>query len=109
MNPTTPYTYVEMSLVVPWALYFVFLACVTLPFVVMIVGRGGEPPPGRSEGGSHRSAKHGGSRERRFVRRVLPLLLVVVFAVVALYVSNAFEVTHLMQTEKRAGPTLLSR
>lgn len=83
-----PYTYVEMSLVVPWALYFVFLACVTIPFVVMIAGRGGVS---------------------RFVRRVLPLLLVVVFVVVALYVANAFEVTHLMQTERRAGPSLLSR
>lgn len=83
-----PYTYVEMSLAVPWALYFVFLACVTIPFVVMIVGRGAVG---------------------RFVRIVLPLLLVGVFAVVALYVLNAFEVTHLMQTERRAGPSLLSR
>jgi hypothetical protein len=31
------YTYVKMSLAVPWALYFVFLACVLIPFVVMIV------------------------------------------------------------------------
>lgn len=31
------YTYVKMSLTVPWALYFVFLACVLIPFVVMIV------------------------------------------------------------------------
>lgn len=30
------YTYVKMSLAVPWALYFVFLACVLIPFVVMI-------------------------------------------------------------------------
>jgi hypothetical protein len=44
-----------------------------------------------------------------FLRYVLPLILVVVFAVVALFVANAFEVTHLMQTEKRAGPTLLNR
>jgi hypothetical protein len=29
--------------------------------------------------------------------------------VVALFVLNAFEVTHLMETEKRAGPTLLNR
>ena len=31
------YTYVKMSLTVPWTLYFVFLACVLIPFVVMIV------------------------------------------------------------------------
>ena len=34
---TAGYTYVKMSLAVPWALYFVFLACVLIPFVVMIV------------------------------------------------------------------------
>lgn len=31
------YTYVKMSLTVPWTLYFVFLACVLIPFVLMIV------------------------------------------------------------------------
>lgn len=31
------YTRVKMSLTVPWTLYFVFLACVLIPFVVMIV------------------------------------------------------------------------
>jgi hypothetical protein len=31
-----PYTYVKMSLGVPWTLYFIFLACVLIPFVVMI-------------------------------------------------------------------------
>ena len=46
---------------------------------------------------------------KRFLRYVLPLILVVVFAVVALFVMNAFEVTHLMETEKRAGPSLLNR
>jgi hypothetical protein len=46
---------------------------------------------------------------KRFLRYVLPLILLVVFAVVALFVLNAFEVTHLMETEKRAGPTLLNR
>ncbi|HTS54666.1 MAG TPA: hypothetical protein VMH26_15445 [Burkholderiales bacterium] len=45
---------------------------------------------------------------KRFLRYILPLILVVVFAVVALFVLNAFEVTNLMQTEKRAGPTLLN-
>ena len=85
---TAPYTYVEMSLAVPWALYFFFLACVTIPFVVMIARRGALS---------------------RFVRYVLPTILVVVFAVVTLFVVNAFDATHLMQTEKRAGPTLLSR
>lgn len=85
---TAPYTYVEMSLAVPWALYFLFLACVAIPFVVMIVGRGALG---------------------RFVRYALPLILVAVLAVVALFVVNALEATHLMQTEKRAGPTMLSR
>jgi hypothetical protein len=46
---------------------------------------------------------------KRFLRYILPLILVVVFAVVALFVLNAFEVTHLMETEKRAGPSLLNR
>ena len=46
---------------------------------------------------------------KRFLRYVLPLILVAVFAVVALFVLNAFEVTHLMETEKRAGPSLLNR
>ena len=32
-----PYTYVKMSLFVPWTLYFVFLACVLIPFVVLIL------------------------------------------------------------------------
>jgi hypothetical protein len=46
---------------------------------------------------------------KRFLRYVLPLILVAVFAVVALFVLNSFEVMHLMETEKRAGPTLLNR
>ena len=32
-----PYTYVKMSLLVPWTLYFVFLACVLIPFVLAIL------------------------------------------------------------------------
>lgn len=32
-----PYTYVKFPLGVPWALYFVFLALVLVPFAVMIV------------------------------------------------------------------------
>ena len=31
-----PYHYVKMPLTVPWALYFVFLGAVLIPFVVMI-------------------------------------------------------------------------
>lgn len=31
------YTFVKMSLTVPWTLYFVFLACVLIPFVLMVV------------------------------------------------------------------------
>jgi hypothetical protein len=31
------YTYVKMSLTVPWTLYFVFLGCVLIPFALMIV------------------------------------------------------------------------
>ena len=45
----------------------------------------------------------------RFLRIGLPLVLVVVFAVVALFVLNAFEATEMMETERRAGPTLLNR
>jgi hypothetical protein len=46
---------------------------------------------------------------RNFLRFGLPLILVAVFAVVYLFVLNAFEATYLMETEKRAGPTLLNR
>lgn len=31
-----PYTYVKMSLLFPWAMYFFFLGAVLIPFVVMI-------------------------------------------------------------------------
>jgi hypothetical protein len=45
-----PYSYVKFSLGVPWALYFVFLALVTVPFAVMILlawrrGRGEDETP----------------------------------------------------------------
>ena len=45
----------------------------------------------------------------RFLRVGLPLVLVAVFAVIALFVLNAFEATALMETVQRAGPTLLNR
>ena len=45
----------------------------------------------------------------RFLRYVLPVLVVAVLTVVAVFVFNAFEVTHLMETEKRASPTILNR
>ena len=45
----------------------------------------------------------------RFLRVGLPLVLVLVFAVIALFVLNAFEATDLMEMERRAGPTLLNR
>lgn len=45
----------------------------------------------------------------RFLRYVLPALVVVVLGVVALFVLNAFDATELMRTEKRAGPTMLNR
>ena len=45
----------------------------------------------------------------RFLRFGLPLLLLVIFVVIALFVLNAFEATDLMETERRAGPTLLNR
>lgn len=32
-----PYTYVKMSLTVPWALYFMFLAFVLIPFILFII------------------------------------------------------------------------
>jgi hypothetical protein len=83
------YTYVQMSLGVPWALYFVFLVLVTVPFAVMMLAS----RAGRS----------------LFLRVGLPLILVAVFGVVTAFVMNAFEVTELMRTEKRAGSTLLNR
>ncbi len=32
----SPYVYVKMSLGVPWFLYFVFMLCILLPFLIMI-------------------------------------------------------------------------
>ena len=32
-----PYTYVRMSLGVPWFLYFVFLAAILIPFAILII------------------------------------------------------------------------
>ncbi len=32
-----PYVYVRMSLGVPWFLYFVFLACILIPFALLII------------------------------------------------------------------------
>lgn len=45
----------------------------------------------------------------RFLRFGLPLILVAIFIIIALFVLNAFEATELMETEKRAGPTLLNQ
>ena len=45
----------------------------------------------------------------RFLRFGLPLILLVIFIIIALFVVNAFEATELMETEKRASPTLLNR
>jgi membrane protein implicated in regulation of membrane protease activity len=44
-----PYSYVKFSLGVPWTLYFVFLALISIPFAVMILlawrrGRSEEEP-----------------------------------------------------------------
>lgn len=62
------------------------------------------------------TAKHasGGDQNHRtpmnaFLRLGLPLVLLLIFAVVAVFVLNAFEATERMQTEKRAGPTILNR
>lgn len=46
---------------------------------------------------------------QRFLRIGLPLALLVVFVVIAMFVLNAFEVTELMRTEQRGAPTLLNR
>lgn len=83
------YEYVHFSLGVPWALYFVFLLLVAVPFAVMALASGA----GRD----------------RFLRVGLPLVLAVVFAVVGVFVANALEVTGLMKAERRVGPSLLSR
>lgn len=44
-----------------------------------------------------------------FLRIGLPLILLAVFVIIALFVFNSFEATELMETERRAGPTLLNR
>ena len=45
-----PYIYVKMPLTVPWALYFVFLGAVLIPFVVMIALAWRKPPHDEAEG-----------------------------------------------------------
>lgn len=45
----------------------------------------------------------------RFLRFGLPLILLVIFAIIAVFVINAFEATDLMEMQRRAGPTLLNR
>lgn len=45
----------------------------------------------------------------RFLRFVLPAILLAILVIVAIFVTNAFEATHMMESEKRAGPTLLNR
>ena len=37
LGQQNPYTYVKMSLVVPWTLYFVFLGAVLIPFVLLVL------------------------------------------------------------------------
>ena len=49
-----PYIYVRMPLTVPWALYFVFLGAVLIPFVVMIVLAWRKQP--RDESGASRAS-----------------------------------------------------
>jgi hypothetical protein len=44
----------------------------------------------------------------RFLRFGLPVIMLVIFVVIAVYVLNAFEATELMETQQRAGPTLLN-
>ena len=110
-----PYVYVKMPLTVPWTLYFVFLGAVLIPFVVMIRSRMAEAAARRGRGrpraapGPAGNGRLTGAAMDRFVRVGLPLVLVVVFAVIALFVINAFEATDLMEAERRAGPTLLNR
>ncbi len=45
----------------------------------------------------------------RFLRFGLPLILLAVLAIVSVFVFNAFEVTDLMKTERRAGPSILNQ
>lgn len=59
-----PYRYVKFSLEVPWGLYFVFLALVTLPFALMILlawgrGRGEEEPQEPQESATGAGRPHG--------------------------------------------------
>lgn len=44
-----------------------------------------------------------------FIRIGLPVVLVIVAIVVAVFVWNAFQATAMMETEQRAGPTILTK
>ena len=52
-----PYVYVKMPLTVPWALYFVFLGAVLIPFVVMIA-LAWRKQPHNEPGGSRTPRQH---------------------------------------------------
>ncbi len=44
-----------------------------------------------------------------FLRIILPILLIGVFAIIAIFVLNSIEAMEMMETTKRAGPTILNR
>lgn len=44
-----------------------------------------------------------------FLRIMLPIILLAVFAVVAIYILNSVESIEMMKTTKSAGPTILNR
>ena len=43
-----------------------------------------------------------------FLRIILPIILIAVFVIVAVFVLNTIESIEMMETTKRAGPTILN-
>ncbi len=44
-----------------------------------------------------------------FLRIILPIVLLAVFAIVAIFVLNSVESIEMMRETKRAGPTILNQ
>ncbi len=110
------YTYVKSSLGFPWFMFFVFLALVAIPFVLIIFltrkKQGLKQEHGKTDGDQAPagSTEHlvGDAGIHRFNRIALPLILIAVAVVTWLMVTNAFQANELMERNGRATPTILN-
>ena len=110
------YTYVKSSLGFPWFMFFVFLALVAIPFLLIIfltrkkqgLEQEHEKPGGEQATDSSTERLVGDAGIRRFNHIALPLILIAVAVVTWLMVTNAFQANELMERNGRATPTILN-